>query len=66
MFFNILTANDNYSLLSRVNLTQPIQMQLPKKKLFSDFFSAFFVKSRLNFEHFQKKNEPHSLCISEI
>ena len=32
---------------------------------FSQFFSAF-SESALNFEHFQKKDDPHSLCISEI
>ena len=45
---------------------QTIQMHLSqKRKTFSGFFSAFFI-SALNFEHFQKKDEPHSLCISEI
>ena len=39
---------------------QPIQMQLSKKEeTFSQFFAAF-VKSRLNFEHFQKKDDSHS------
>ena len=34
---------------------QTIQIHLPqKKKIFSEFFSAFF-KVALNFEHFQKK-----------
>ena len=37
------------------NLTQPIHMQLPQKqKTFSQFFFKF-LKSILNFEHFQKK-----------
>ena len=37
-----------------------------KKQTFSQFFSAF-LKCNLNFEHFQKKkDESHSLCISEI
>ena len=37
------------------NLTQPIHMQLPQKqKTFSQFFLKF-LKSILNFEHFQKK-----------
>ena len=40
-------------------------MQLcQKKKLFSQFVSAF-SKSILNIEHFQKKDDPDS-CISEI
>ena len=43
-----------------------IRMHLSQKiKIFSQFFSAFF-KSALNFEHFQKKDHPHSLCIAEI
>ena len=34
-------------------------MQLfQKQKNFSEFFSAFF-KSRLNFENFEKKDDPH-------
>ena len=36
-----------------------------KQKIFSGFFSLFF-ESALNFEHFQKKDDPHSLCISKI
>ena len=41
-------------------------MQLSgKQKAFSQFFSAF-LKSSLNFEHFQKKDDSHSSGISEI
>ena len=55
LFPNTLSADGKYSLLNRDNLTQPIQMQLYwKQKTFSEFFSAF-LKSCLNFEHFQKK-----------
>ena len=36
-----------------------------KQKIFSQFVSAF-LKSILNFEHFQKKYDPDSWCISEI
>ena len=40
-------------------------MQLSQKlKIFSQFLSAFST-SRLNSEHFQKKDDPHSLFISE-
>ena len=50
-----LTDHDKYSLLSRDNLTQPIQILLSQKeKTFSEVFSAL-LKSTLNFEHFQKK-----------
>ena len=41
-------------------------MQLSEKqKSYSQFFAAFF-KYRLNFRHFEKKDDPHSFCISEI
>ena len=61
-----LAADDKYPVLNRDNLTIPIQMQLSqKKKTFSQFFAAF-LKSRLNFEYFEKKDYPHSFCISEI
>ena len=44
---------------------QPIHMQLFQKlKTFCQFFIAF-SKSRLNFEHFEKKDDAHSLFISE-
>ena len=59
-----MTADDKYSLLNRDNLTQPISTRLSqKKKAISKFFLAF-SKSTLNFEHFQKKDDPHSLFIS--
>ena len=61
-----LTDDEKYSLLYRENLTQPIQILLyQKRKAFSQFFSAF-LKSTLNFEHFQKKDDPHSRCVSQI
>ena len=66
LFVNTLTADDKYSLLNRDNLTQSIQTLLSQKqKTFSQIFSSF-LKSTLNFEHFQKKDDPHSQCISEI
>ena len=66
MFVNTLTADDKYSLLNRDNLTQPIWTPLSQKhKAFSQFFLPF-SKYTLNFEHFQKKDDPRSLFISEI
>ena len=54
-FFNTLTADDKYSLISRDNWMQKIEMLLSQKqKIFSQFFSAFF-KSALNLKPFQKK-----------
>ena len=41
-------------------------MQLFKKrKIVSELFAPF-VESKSDFENFQKKNDPHRLCISEI
>ena len=60
VFVNKLTADNKYSLLNRDNLTQPIQILFSgEQKTFSGF-SVAFLKSILNFEHFQKKDEPHS------
>ena len=60
-----MSAVDKCSLPNRDNLMQPIHMQLSQKvKNFSWFFPAF-SKSRLNFEHFQKKGDAHSLFICE-
>ena len=61
-----LTDDEKYSLLYRENLTQPFQILLSQKqKTFSEFFAAF-SKSTLNFEHFQKKDHPHTRIISQI
>ena len=66
LFVNTLTADDKYSLINRRNFTQPIQILLSKKqKIFSEFFSSFF-KCTFNFEHFEKKDDRHSSCISVI
>ena len=60
MFVNTLTADDKYSSLTRDNLTQPIRTKLSQKQqAFPRFFLAF-SKSTLNFEHFQKKDDPPS------
>ena len=61
-----LTDDEKYSLLYRENLTEPIQILLSqKRKIFSQSFAAF-LKSTLNFQHFQKKDDPHSPCISQM
>ena len=60
-----MSGVDKCSLPNRDNLMQPIHMQLSQKlKTFSQFFPAF-SKSRLNFEHFQKKDDAHTLFICE-
>ena len=41
-------------------------MQLSEKqKTFSEFLAAI-LKSCLNFEYFEKKDDPQSFCISDI
>ena len=65
LFVNILSAVEKYSLPNREYLSQPIQIKLSQKqKTFPRLFSAF-SKSNLKFDHFQKKDEPHSLFISD-
>ena len=66
LFVNTLTGGDKYSLLNRDNLMQPTEMKLSKKE--KAYSQLFFVclKFRPNFEHFEKKDDRHSLCISEI
>ena len=60
-----MSAVDKCSLPNKDNLMQPIHMQLSQKlKTFSRYFNVFW-KSRLNFEYFQKKDDAHSLFISE-
>ena len=45
---------------------QPIPMQISQKEeTFSGFFCGF-LKSSVNFEHFQKKDDSHRSYISEI
>ena len=51
---NTLAANEKYPVLTRDNLTIPIQMQLSQnQKTFSHFFASF-LKSRMNFKYFGK------------
>ena len=55
LFVKTLTADEKYRVLNRDNLTIPIQMHLSEKqKTFSEF-SAAFLKSRLDFKHFEKR-----------
>ena len=61
-----MTADDKYSLLNRDNLTHTIPTTLSQKqKAFFRFFLKF-LKSTLNLEHLQKKDDLHSWNISYI
>ena len=60
-----MSGVDNCSLPNRDNLMQAINMQLSEKlKTFFGFFNVF-SKSRLSCEYFQKKDDAHTLFISE-
>ena len=48
------------------NLTIPIQMQLLQKQKAFFQFSTAFSKSRLNFQHFETKDNPNRFFISGI
>ena len=60
LFVNTLNGDEKYYLVNRDNLTQHIQMALPKKqRTFSEFFTAS-LKLSLNFEYLKKKDDHHS------
>ena len=60
-----MSAVDKCSLPNRDNLMQPIHMELSQKLKTSSQFFREFSKSGLNFEHFEKKDDSHSLYIFE-
>ena len=66
LFLTTLTADDKISHISKDKWKETIRMNFSQKpKIFSKNFSAFFEPA-LNFEHFQKKDDPDRICISEI
>ena len=66
LFVKILTDDEKYCLLYRDNLSQPFQILLSQKqKTYSQLFSTF-LKSTLNYAHFQIKDDPHSWCVYQI
>ena len=66
LFVNTLTTDDKYSRRKQLNFRQELEAPLSQKqKTFSRFFLAF-LKCALNLEHFQKKDEYHSLVISKV
>ena len=61
-----LAADEKCAVLKRDNLTIPIQMHISQKhKKFSEFF-ATFLKYRLIFKHFLKKDKLQRFCIFEV
>ena len=66
LFVNTLSIYDKYSFPNKDNSTQPIQMQLSRKQKTSCQIFSTFLKSSLNFDHCQEKDDPHNLFISEV
>ena len=66
LFVNTLTDDRKYSLLYRDNLTQQIEILLSHKPNTFSELSSEILKHTLNFAHFQKKDDPHSRCSSQI
>ena len=65
-FVNTMTAVWNYFRYNLENLKKQVQTQISlKRKSFSEFFIAY-MKSTLNLEYFEKKDQSHSLSITEI
>ena len=61
-----MTTDDKYYRRNMLNFTQQIEAPFPqRRKTFSQFFLPF-LKSALNLEHFEKKDEYPSLVISRI
>ena len=60
----MLTTNYKYYRSNGENLPLPINCNYFKNEKY--FAAMQFLESKLNFEHFEKKNEPHSLSISSI
>ena len=61
-----MTADDKYSLPNSDNLLEPIQMQLYKiLKTFSQHFTEL-AQSTSNFKHWEKKDDPLTVCIFEV
>ena len=61
-----LATNEKHPVLNRDNLSIPIQFQLSQKEKPYSQSVAAFLKYRLNFQYFEKKDDPHSFCISKI
>ena len=66
LFFNALTADDQYSGSNMQNLPQQFQTPLSQKQKTFSFFFIAFLKCAWNLEHFQKKDDYPNLIISEI
>ena len=65
-FVNTMTAVYNYFRWNLENLRQQVQTLISQKvKTFSRFFITS-LKSTLNLKYFEKKDQSHSLSITEV
>ena len=65
-FLKTLTSDYKCSRQNLENLWQQVPRQISRKaQSFSGYFVAF-LKSTLNFEYFEKKDQSHSLSDNEI
>ena len=65
-FVDTLTPDENYFHGKRENVRQPIQMKLSKELKISVELFTGFSKSTFNFKYLEKKDQSHSLSLSEI
>ena len=66
LLVNTLTDDDKYSLLYRDNLRLQIHILLSQKPKTFSRLSSEILKPTLNFEDFQKKDDSHRRCSSQI
>ena len=66
MFVKTLTADDKYSCRNMQNFLQQLQTLLSQKPETLSWFFIAFLKCVWNLQYFEKKDEFHSLIISEI
>ena len=66
VFVNLMTADDKYPVQDCKNLPLPIQMQLSEKRKTLFQFFVPFLGSESSFKRFERKDDRHSQCISEI
>ena len=66
MFLNKFSANDKYRVQYSENLQLPIQMQVYEKGKKISQFCFSFLESTSHFKHFEKRDDDHGQCVSEI
>ena len=66
VFLNTLTSDGKYPVQGRENFQLPFQTQLSeKRKPFAEVFVPF-LDSTSNFKYFERYDDCHRQCISEI